>query len=733
MNPNQIRTLKPGQMPKASEWNALVRSAQAMNPRHNGYTTPTGHADKRENIHVRKSTLFYTESAIPAYSIFAVKTPDFEISATSQPFLLAEVYDNSYRNAFFNADFGTNGNVSIPSNSLFYGYIISEHYDDIVEVSDLEEGATACGFASGSYSASGNATGLRITDHFNGSLYYVRRNFEVPSEVFGTLSDDWQTGDESAIIQLDDDFRIDGTETLECFPAPTLPETLDAGTAVTCRYIKSKEKWFFFRPSGSASETRILTISGGTLEGFYADELGDSDYEPQAKKISIFSTLSAVACMATREDVNAVGSDSEKNWIQFINQAVDGVDDCEFPPHFIRGDYAQYSYGTSNRIFLRSDCNWQKVSSDTTLPMLQFIGNHYDGSVYSERNFDGTVYEHGITNCLFFDINNQLGYGILGEIHSQEDINRGATYTQRENKPCYLFNENSQMYEGINGAEGSFQFGRPEWRLFDSEQNFISEFIRSWKRTENGWIYEGIMGRWFYNVDSDYKFYSYRDIRIETVGNISYLRLGTQNRENQGWFETVLNASDLKKDGDSIGDVIVESQMFTLSFTVTPRENIEVSAWDILTDSIEQGIGKIREDSTSTERGLVFYIKETDVTRWEIEKSETDEISITFQFVPGSETEEEPKPDKVYTISQIIQKDYDADGEPHFTGNEFTIGTYGDSAGYWKCDETTLEGISIVFQFAPLEQEDLTLEFYQMNTQPKKEKIWVFVPQVLTD
>ncbi len=271
MNPNQIRNLNPGQMPKASEWNALVSAAQAMNPSHNGYTTPTGHADKRENVHVRKSTLFYTKSAIPAYSIFAVKTPDFEISATSQPFLLAEVYDNSDRNAFFSADFGTNGNVSIPENSLFYGYIVSEHYDDIVCVSDLNEGATSCGFESGSFSASGKFTGLRITKHFRDYLYYVRRNFEIPSEVFGTLSDDWRAGDESAIIQLDEDFRIDGAEILEAFPAPTVPDSLEAGEAVTCRFVKAVGKWFFFRPAQESGKKVYFENTENSSKFYYSN------------------------------------------------------------------------------------------------------------------------------------------------------------------------------------------------------------------------------------------------------------------------------------------------------------------------------------------------------------------------------------------------------------------------------------------------------------------------------
>lgn len=185
MNPNQIRTLKPGQMPKASEWNALVRSAQAMNPRHNGYTTPTGHADKRENIHIRKSTLFYTESAIPAYSIFPVILKRDTVNGTL-PVLEARQFSLSEQDSYLTGYIGTNGRNAIPANTYFYGYLIDEKWDDIVSISDFSD-ERRCGFLDGSFEASVTGTGLWITREFDAerNLYFVRK--EQVAEADGAI------------------------------------------------------------------------------------------------------------------------------------------------------------------------------------------------------------------------------------------------------------------------------------------------------------------------------------------------------------------------------------------------------------------------------------------------------------------------------------------------------------------------------------------------------------------
>lgn len=91
---------------------------------------------------------------------------------------------------------------------------------------------------------------MAVQDSF-GTLYLIP---EV-SEIFGTLQSDWSTGDENEqVIELSEGFER--SETFTAFPAPTLSESLTAGTAVTCRFIKALGKWFFFRPSGGITAVR---------------------------------------------------------------------------------------------------------------------------------------------------------------------------------------------------------------------------------------------------------------------------------------------------------------------------------------------------------------------------------------------------------------------------------------------------------------------------------------------
>lgn len=91
-----------------------------------------------------------------------------------------------------------------------------------------------------------------------------------PSEVFGVLADDW-SGGSSAEITLTDGFLVNGKGTLIAKAAPTLPESLPEGTAVTCRFVKAKNDWFFFRPAGASGPTKVFfeNVANTTLLQFY--------------------------------------------------------------------------------------------------------------------------------------------------------------------------------------------------------------------------------------------------------------------------------------------------------------------------------------------------------------------------------------------------------------------------------------------------------------------------------
>lgn len=103
------------------------------------------------------------------------------------------------------------------------------------------------------------AHAVAITDTFNQTFLVT----PTPSEVFGKLNEYWNGIDyeHPVEISLDDDFTVQGSSTLMAYPAPTLVDNLMAGDEVSCRFVKSVGKWFFFRPVTG----RLLTVSGDPL------------------------------------------------------------------------------------------------------------------------------------------------------------------------------------------------------------------------------------------------------------------------------------------------------------------------------------------------------------------------------------------------------------------------------------------------------------------------------------
>ena len=63
---DQVRLLRPGQMPKAVEWNAIVRQLQAHQPTRAGYDGAHGLAYHKEFTPYRQPILLYSSVDIPA-------------------------------------------------------------------------------------------------------------------------------------------------------------------------------------------------------------------------------------------------------------------------------------------------------------------------------------------------------------------------------------------------------------------------------------------------------------------------------------------------------------------------------------------------------------------------------------------------------------------------------------------------------------------------------------------
>ena len=126
----------------------------------------------------RPQTLFYTESDIPAYSIFPLIAAS--AGSTNNTFNAqynVEQYNEEHVSDYMEGYFGTNGRYPVYANTAFYGQIISQEYDTPIKVSDYSVGEKQCGFKNNSWEATVDATGMSLNGrapHANGCCY-VRR------------------------------------------------------------------------------------------------------------------------------------------------------------------------------------------------------------------------------------------------------------------------------------------------------------------------------------------------------------------------------------------------------------------------------------------------------------------------------------------------------------------------------------------------------------------------------
>ncbi len=191
MNVSLIRKLAPGQMPRASEWNALVDYVQRLEQR----DSSKFHAETLPR------TRFYTAEEIPPYSLFPVLERVEEESAdTFRTVYHVEKYDSSHESSYLEGYFGVNGKYTIPKDSYFYGHIIDETHDWPIRIETSDPSMTKCGFLPGSFIADPDANGLIVggTTPFGPDIFFVRKAQQVgesePEAVVCEVLDEDESG-----------------------------------------------------------------------------------------------------------------------------------------------------------------------------------------------------------------------------------------------------------------------------------------------------------------------------------------------------------------------------------------------------------------------------------------------------------------------------------------------------------------------------------------------------------
>lgn len=146
---------------------------------------------------------------------------------------------------------------------------------------------------------------VAVTDTFNQTFLVT----PTPSEVFGTLTG--MVDGERHRVTLDQGFTVNGNDELGAYPAPTLEELPAYGSKVSCRYVKSLGKWFFFKPTGGG--TKLLAVSGSALSVTCYTVTQPVFYSEFAAGESVSGlSITGISQMQT-----ATGSETSRAWVQF--------------------------------------------------------------------------------------------------------------------------------------------------------------------------------------------------------------------------------------------------------------------------------------------------------------------------------------------------------------------------------------------------------------------------------
>lgn len=313
MNPIQVRTLNPGTMPKASEWNALVAKARRGQPSQAGFDWQNGTSYKKKPNPFRQQTIFYTPVDIPAYSVFPVKVR----TNSGEPFQVCE-FDKTEIADYADGFWGTNGRFSIPKETSFYGWLLDENHDDPIAVYGNPNIGDECGLSErAEFKADPDAQGMIITGVFSTGVYYVRKMNRFP-DFFATLNEDYTVEDGTyTSVTLEDPETFIGENTIDkVYPAWNIdPETqFDADTRVIVRFDTKRGKWFFFKPV-NAIEGKLLDVSGGQFQTFVNGE--DSEHGLFFSELLSKEFVGSCRLMAWPQKLEITGSETRLPWVKY--------------------------------------------------------------------------------------------------------------------------------------------------------------------------------------------------------------------------------------------------------------------------------------------------------------------------------------------------------------------------------------------------------------------------------
>jgi len=449
---------------------------------------------------------------------------------------------------------------------------------------------------------------LTTTDVYNSRFFLAI----PPSEVFGTLKSQWQTG-QSATITLDEGFSISGETEVEMDPAPVvIAEVLDAETPVTCRYIKTLGEWRFFPPAGGDDrETAILTASGNALNGFGTHQnrtVWATQLSAASDNVQVYLTV------AVAHDQPAIASDDETPWLVFPTSMTGAT-----APSYVRGD----KYMANGLIYNKSDFGTVYTKSGTDYhPTFQM----FNGQDCWRATENGPF--------LYYDGFGRWMDGDLGIIHAdppeQDPQATGGIYGAPtiselgfilKSKPYWSSTSTYGVYKPQNGASGELVFGLPTWVVTDDEGE--QTFSRSWKKTDGYWTYNGSV-----TIDE----MEYTNIIYKT--DVTSWVLGTYNSESRGWYASENEPST--------------TQNTTFTFEVVAHDDKTATPAQLL-----RGWEATNGEIVYNTDHAAYEIAHTPVAWWSLAAGSVSGVSFTFAFQAPEESEVTGQPLTI-TLAEIL-------------------------------------------------------------------------------
>ena len=480
-------------MMRADEWNTVVDAVQNLgDPQENAYVSKFGTATRADLRPHREKTLFYTESEIPPFAIFAVSANAGKNNGTQRAEFIASQYSEENKSSYLAGYIGCNGPIKVPAGCRFYGYLISDDFDVVVSA-EISYNQPECGLTDAKWEATEDGSGLIITGTYDESrgLYTVRKVGGGHSELFGTLDEAWNLEEEERKITLLEGYSHDGEDSMLAWPAPTLETQLEAGKVVNIRYVEQAGKWFFFARTESGAAAVRVTASGTALGGFGIHEgkrVWACTLAAGSLPVDVYSTP------AVEEQKTAYFFDGKECWTPLPVNMTDFYGNSISDVAEVAGDL--FRSAEDGRIYKKEDFGTVYTAKGLKfLPTFQRLNN---ADVWKSE--DGTY--------IYFDrqywvVTPDFGYIVADPDTEERDFSSVLSdVAQLFSKPYWESGSGKfGIYEPKNGASGTVQLGS-EWWTGPQNAEFFQvpeldeneNFQYSGEMTIGGKVFSGI--RW---------------------------------------------------------------------------------------------------------------------------------------------------------------------------------------------------------------------------------------------